>query len=66
MITLPVTCTQLQWIILIGFPLMVIIGIIFHESSTMILGMIFTAFAWVMRIAMWAEDGKIKCKCDKK
>jgi len=63
---IPFTCKQLHGGVLIGFPLLLILGLIFHEALSIILGTIGTASAWIISLGVWIEEGKIKCRCNKK
>ncbi len=69
-IILPVTCNQLKWIALIGFPIIAIIAFI---NEPKILGNIIFMFSisgavigWICQLYEWFDNKwTIKCKCDK-
>jgi len=65
MITLPVTCKQLHLIVLIGFPLSIIIGVVILNPILFITGVVLTCIVWIISIMDWVEHGEIKCKCGK-
>lgn len=70
-IILPVTCNQLKWIALIGFPIATIVGFINDPkvlgNFVFMFGLSFTTISWSIQILWWLFDRfEIKCKCDKK
>ncbi len=70
-VTLPVTCNQLKWIALIGFPIMTIVSFINDPkilgNIIVMFGMSFTAIGWTCQLYAWFDNKwAIKCKCEKK
>ncbi len=72
-IILPVTCNQLKWIALIGFPIMMLLGLMYNDKSFILanpiftFGMSLTAIIWFCQLYEWFDNKwTIKCKCDKK